>query len=92
MLRPGQYSLAYLFVESVWIALTVCFFRHSFAYVVAMPQPGEAPIWSLCAAIFCLSVSVGGLFSFRGMWAGAAIGAVLTFGMVVLAIVLAVQG
>jgi len=76
MLRAGQYSLAYLFVESLWIALTVCFSRYVYLYAMDL-RPLET-VWggpaSMCAALFFMSVSVGGLFNFRGMWLGAAMG------------------
>lgn len=77
MLRPGQFSLAYLFLETLWVALAVYFFR--LLYLVATDVRSlDKPftnIFVLAAALFFLSIAVGGLFNFRGMQLGTVVGA-----------------
>jgi hypothetical protein len=79
MLRSGQFSLAYLIVESVWVALAVCFAKYF--YDVSMDLSRESLHWSglifICAALFFSCVAVGGIFNFEGMRAGALIGVLL---------------
>ncbi|MCU0879653.1 MAG: hypothetical protein MUF06_17895 [Pirellulaceae bacterium] len=79
MLRPGQFSLGYLFLETLWVALAVYFFRLLFLVATNVRSP-VAPftnILVLTAALFFLSIAVGGLFNFRGMQLGAVVGAML---------------
>lgn len=77
MLRRGQFSLTYLFLESFWIALTICFGRYLFIYAMD-ESSAEARVFgplSICGLWFCTSVAVGGLLN--RFWGGAAVGVAL---------------
>ena len=80
MVNKRQFSLAYLFVETFWISLTICFGRY-FYLLAANPNVHDfrdlSGMFSVYGLLFCLSVAVGGLLNrFRG---GALVGFVLVF-------------
>jgi hypothetical protein len=76
MLRPGQFSLAYLFLEILWVSLAAYFFRLLFlaAADVASPSARMSLILPAGAAFFFLSIAIGGLGNYRGMRQGLHVG------------------
>ena len=88
MVRSGQFSLAYLFFETFWISLAICFGRYFFL-LGADPNVHDlrdlSGMFSIYGLLFSLSVAVGGLLN--RFWGGALVGFFLVFLVAILVLI-----
>lgn len=71
MERRWQFSLAYIFLELFWVAVTLALAREAFwlhfryrSFYDGWSEPGKAPIFAalVIAAVICGSTAIGGIF------------------------------
>ncbi len=90
MKRPGQYSLAYIFLEMFWIASMLAAWRAAYRlYIVHReffggwnpPENGPLFLALVITTVFCGGTAVGGLFG--RMQLGAVVATVVAIGVMV---------